>query len=222
VNDAQLLSSVERYYTGKVREHGATPEGVDWNGAHSQEVRFDQLLAVAAGIEGELSVLDYGCGYGALVDALAARRGDRFRYQGYDVSEAMIEEARKRTPDDPRIAFTADAAALQPADVTIASGIFNVRLETPEDEWQRYIEDTLDCIVALSRRGIAFNALTSHSDPDRMRAYLHYADPAQLLDHCLRRYSRDVALRHDYELYEFTLLVRLDARPPAHQETPPA
>jgi hypothetical protein len=47
-----------------------------------------------------------------------------------------------------------------------------------------------------------------------MRDYLHYADPAQVLDQCLRRYSRDVALRHDYELYEFTVVVRLGGRPP--------
>ena len=213
MTDPNLIASVERYYTDKVRTHGATPEGVDWNGAHSQEIRFAQLLAVADGIDGELSVIDYGCGYGALVETLAAR-GTPFRYQGYDVSAAMIEEARTRFGADDRVTFTDDGAALEPADVTVASGIFNVRLETPEDEWKRYVADTLDRMVELSRRGIAFNALTSHSDPDRMRDYLHYADPASLLDTCLRRYSRDVALRHDYELYEFTVVVRLGRRPP--------
>lgn len=215
--DPRLLSAVERYYTDKVRTHGATPEGVDWNGEHSQSVRFDQLLAVADSLEGELSVLDYGCGYGALVEAIA-QRGPAFRYQGYDVSTAMVEQARVRTAGDQRVSFTDDAAALEPAAVTVASGIFNVRLETPPDEWERYVLETIDRMVAMSTHGVAFNALTSHSDPDRMRSYLHYADPARMLDHCLRHYSRDVTLRHDYELYEFTVLVRLGGRPPV---TPP-
>ena len=53
--------------------------------------------------------------------------------------------------------------------------------------------------------------LTSYSDPDRMRPDLYYGDPCRLFDHCKRRYSRHVALLHDYGLYEFTILVRLDA-----------
>jgi hypothetical protein len=62
---------------------------------------------------------------------------------------------------------------------------------------------------------VAFNALTSHSDQERMRPDLFYANPAFMLDHCLSRYSRNVVVNHDYELYEFTVLVRLDGRPPA-------
>ena len=41
-----------------------------------------------------------------------------------------------------------------------------------------------------------------------MRPDLHYADPLALFDRCKRRYARDVALLHDYGLWEFTLLVR--------------
>jgi hypothetical protein len=56
--------------------------------------------------------------------------------------------------------------------------------------------------------GFAFNCLTSYSDAERKRDYLYYADPCALFDLCKRRYSRNVALLHDYGLYEFTLLVR--------------
>jgi hypothetical protein len=41
-----------------------------------------------------------------------------------------------------------------------------------------------------------------------MRADLYYADPAQVFDYCKRRFSPNVALLHDYGLYEFTILVR--------------
>jgi hypothetical protein len=50
--------------------------------------------------------------------------------------------------------------------------------------------------------------LTSYSDPDRMRSDLYYGDPCLFFDHCKRTYSKQVALLHDYGLYEFTVIVR--------------
>jgi len=70
------------------------------------------------------------------------------------------------------------------------------------------IEATLDVLDRTSRSGFAFNCLTSYSDADKMRDYFYYADPLELFDYCKRRYSRHVALLHDYGLYEFTILVR--------------
>jgi hypothetical protein len=42
-----------------------------------------------------------------------------------------------------------------------------------------------------------------------MRDHLYYADPGEFFEICKRVYSRNVALLHDYGLYEFTILVRL-------------
>ncbi|MBC7939785.1 MAG: class I SAM-dependent methyltransferase, partial [Chitinophagaceae bacterium] len=36
----------------------------------------------------------------------------------------------------------------------------------------------------------------------------YYPDPLDLFDVCKRRFSRNVALLHDYGLYAFTILVR--------------
>ena len=218
MTDLSLIEAVERYYTAKVRSHGPTPQGVDWNSAHGQEVRFQQLLAVLEGSVAGPSINDFGCGYGGLLDLLAARL-DEFEYRGYDISDLMIAEAKKRHDGDPRASFVSDENGLRPADFTVASGIFNVRLEQPHDVWRRHVLATIDRLASISRRGMAFNALTSHSDPDRMRPDLYYADPAELLNYCLRRHSRDVVLRHDYELYEFTVIVRLDGRRPAGQSS---
>ena len=68
---------------------------------------------------------------------------------------------------------------------------------------------TIDRLAALATKGFAFNALTSYSDADRRRDDLHYADPLHWFDYCKRSHSRFVTLLHDYPLYEFTLLVRV-------------
>jgi SAM-dependent methyltransferase len=203
--DAPLLRAVERYYSGRLETHGATARGVDWSSSESQTLRFEQLARLWEGHAGEIDLIDYGCGYGALVDFLAERDAP-FRYQGFDISDAMIREARSRAGD--RIRFTAAAESLVPADFVVASGIFNVKLDSHDAEWHAYMQRAVDALAALSRRGFAFNALTSYSDADRRRPDLYYADPSLWFDYCKRTHSRFVALLHDYPLYEFTLLVR--------------
>jgi SAM-dependent methyltransferase len=212
VSDA-LEAQAARYYEAKLREHGPTPRGVDWNDERSQRIRFERLLEVLSGASEPFSLNDYGCGYGALLDSLAERHSS-FAYTGYDVSAEMVAEAQRRYAGERRARFTSDRAEVDRAQFTLASGVFNVKQEVPDDVWSAYVLATLDDLARLSSRGLAFNALTAHADPERRRPDLFYADPAAMVDHCLRTYSRDVILRHDYELYEFTVIVYLDRRPP--------
>lgn len=202
---------VSDYYTGKLKSHGASHWGVDWNSTESQVLRFEQLCRVID--QPAYSVLDYGCGYGALIDYLD-ERGGTYTYTGYDIAPAMIEAARGHYAGRDAVRFTASVAELQPADYIIASGIFNVKMDISNESWHEYIQQTVDMMWGLARRGIAFNALTSYSDAEYMRDDLHYADPLHWFDHFKRHKTRQVALLHDYGLYEFTLLARRDERSP--------
>ena len=203
-----LLEPVRDYYEAKLREHGPTPGGVDWNGEASQSVRFDVLRKVIRARAGEpFSIDDYGCGYGAFVDHLVREGFATAGYLGIDVSPEMVVEARKRHPEH---RFAVGNVSSRIADYAVASGVFNVALETDRIDWQGYILQTLDAMHAATTKGFAFNCLTSYSDPGFMRPHLYYGDPCFFFDHCKRRYSRQVALLHDYGLYEFTILVSKD------------
>jgi len=177
---------------------------VDWNSPESQELRFEQLLGVVRVAE-PFSLNDYGCGYGALLAHLRAK-GLAVDYRGFDLSEAMVAHARDTF--GPR--FVTRQNELDPADYTVASGIFNVKLDASDEDWREYVVETLAAIARLSTQGFAFNMLTSYSDADKMRDDLYYGDPAFFFDHVKRRYARNVALLHDYGLYEFTIIARLD------------
>jgi SAM-dependent methyltransferase len=202
----RLLARVKDYYQEKVRTHGATARGVDWSSEESQELRFREL-ARALPADGSISVLDYGCGYGALLGYLRNLRPG-VRYQGYDISEAMVSEARSRWHGVGDATFTDRANELLAADYVLASGIFNVRLEATDDEWTTLMLETIERLATLAVHGLAFNVLSLYSDPPRRRPDLYYADPLALFDHCKRRLSPHVALFHDYPLYEFTMVVR--------------
>lgn len=208
MSDEAILADVEKYYSDKVRAHGATAKGVDWNSPESQQLRFDKLLTVCSDVPDTIDILDYGCGYGALADTVASR-WKNFRYTGFDLSEEMLQQARKLHPD-PRCSFVREVSQLSSAEFSVASGIFNVRLNTPADKWETYMHSTIADMARLSSRGFSFNALSAYSDADKKRSDLYYADPLYWFDHVKRNYSRHVALLHDYPLYEFTLVVRLD------------
>ena len=207
---ARIIATVGRYYTDRVRQFGATPRGVDWSSAESQAMRFDRLLELlppAQVADPPVSLIDYGCGYGALADYLAAR-GVALRYLGFDVSVDMIAAAESRHGSTSARSYTADAGTLRPADFVMASGIFNVKLDHPADVWRAYVWDTIATLSRLSTRGFAFNMLSMCSDADKRRDDLFYMDPGEALNGCLQLFPRRVTLLHDYPLYEFTILVR--------------
>jgi len=201
-----ILSQIDAFFTAKVREHGPGHLGMDWKSQESQYLRFEQLVRLFDG-EDDFSIIDYGCGAGALLDYLGGRK-PKVRYTGFDISEAMISEAKRLHPIAPNCSFTTQANELIAADYTVASGIFNMKQQTPDDQWRMLMEHTVDEMNRLSSQGFAFNVLTLYSDVEKRRPDLYYADPLYWFDLCKRRYSSRVALLHDYPAWEFTILVR--------------
>jgi SAM-dependent methyltransferase len=197
---------VQQYYDEKIQTHGPTARGVDWNSFESQKLRFVQLLKLIERRD-SFTLNDFGCGYGALADYLISQ-GYQFGYRGLDISPHMIAKAKDLHEGAKQIVFIDEESELMAADYTVASGIFNVKLNTPEIDWERYILTTLETINKLSTIGFAFNILTKYSDIELRRRDLYYADPLFFFDHCKREFSRFVTLLHDYPLFEFTILVR--------------
>lgn len=201
---SKIESEVSSYYSQKIKEYGPVPAGVDWNSEGSQHLRFEQLLKLINTEDEKFSIMDFGCGYGSLLNHMN-ERFKSFSYHGYDISEAMIEEAKKLQGNQE---WHTSSKTLNPQSYVVASGIFNVRQGTSDNEWRQYIAGTLNQLNSLAIKGFAFNMLTSYSDKEKMRDYLFYADPAEWFQFCKLNFSRNVALLHDYDLYEYTILVR--------------
>jgi SAM-dependent methyltransferase len=204
---SSLLLTVANYYADKLAHYGATPSGVDWNGVDGQFLRFNQLAKVLSPDIEKFSVSDLGCGYGALYDFLASDYLN-FEYEGVDVAASMVDTARRLHAVNPKAKFHVGSEPTAVKDFCIASGIFNVKLTIPFDQWTEYIINTLTILDAYSTKGFSFNCLSKYSDIDRMRDDLYYADPLMLFDICKKKFSKNVSLLHDYDLYEFTILVK--------------
>ena len=202
-----LLDPVKTFFTSKFEKIGARPEGVDYNSEDAQILRFEQFERLFDP-QRYFSLNDYGCGYGALAEYLN-QKGYKFQYHGYDISANMIDYAIQSIPKNENWKFTSNANELCSADFTVACGVFNLKFDADPQAWIDYILDSLSSIASLSKLGFGFNMLTTYSDADKMRSDLYYGDPLYFFDYCKRQFSRNVALLHDYELYDFTILVRL-------------
>ena len=206
----ETQKKLEKYFTEKLETHGATAKGIDCNGEQAQYARFAELVRVINPSK-PFTVTDYGCGYGAMFDFLNAQ-GWQFEYYGVDLIEKMVSKGREVHKDFPNAHFTTDESELPVADYLVAQGIFNIKMDSPYDEWQAMIVESLPRMNVLCSKGFSFNMLTKYSDADRMaqRPDLFYGDPLFFFDFCKRNFSRNVALLHDYGLYDFTILVRKD------------
>jgi SAM-dependent methyltransferase len=199
--------NIEAYYTKKIKEFGPIPQGVDWNGEESQVVRFKQLSKIIP--KDNFSLSDIGCGYGRYNEYLQNNYSN-FTYVGYDLSSEMINQAKRLYDNNPssKFIFIDKLDNINCTDYSVASGIFGVKMHYTNDQWLKYILDTLEVINAKSTKGFAFNMITKYSDEHYMKSNLYYADPLFLFDYCKRNFSKNVSLLHDYGLYEFTILVR--------------
>jgi SAM-dependent methyltransferase len=203
---SDVHAAIAAYYSRKLEAFGPTPRGVDWNDEASQETRHRQFLRLI-GDDRRTSVADLGCGYGSFLGFLR-RHGHQGVYTGYDVTPAMIAAAERLHGTGADRHWHVGAHPIAPVDYVVASGIFNVKQDCATDVWLRHIEDTIGRMASAARRGWGFNVLSLHSDPERRRADLFYADPAQFLDRVAGTYGRSIAVLQDYGLYEFTLIVR--------------
>jgi len=202
---SELIKRIDEYYTQKLKEFGATARGVDWNSDESQQLRFEKLINVIDD-PGSFSILDYGCGFGSLYPYLK-NEFSQFNYTGFDISSAMINEAKKLFPEV-NVEWIQELEDRKKYDYVVASGIFNVKLQQNELSWVEYMHQTINELNGLATKGFSFNVLSLYSDSEKRKEYLYYAEPSYWFDYCKKKFSYQVALLHDYPLYEFTIHVK--------------
>jgi SAM-dependent methyltransferase len=203
-----VLNKVAALYTAGLSEHGPTARAIGWRDEETRILRYQVLANVLGGDRGPMSVIDWGCGYGGLYTYLVDQVGaDVSQYDGYDLSAEMIAAAGNTLPAARTRLVQSDAitAGIE-ADYSFVSGTFNVRYEASDEQWLAYIQATLADLWAHSRKGLAFNLLSTYVD--WREPHLYYGDPGTFFDLCKRTMSRRVSLFHDYPLFEWTMVVR--------------
>lgn len=202
-----LDHKITDHYKHCIDQFGSSPKGVSWKDDQAQWIRFEQIARVIT--REEFTINDFGCGTGRLYEFLKTKNY-RPHYYGYDIMDEMISLSQKNLLPNSNVTLLKieSASEMIESDYSAVSGTFNLKFDATETEWLEYVENTLITINNKSRLGFAFNLLTSYSDKELMRPHLYYADPLHFFDFCKRAFSKNVALLHDYDQYDFTIIVR--------------
>jgi len=200
-----VLDKISKLYTDSLNEHGVQARGVGWGTNEKHRLRFDKLLEVIKADSKAISINDLGCGYGELLNVLKEYGYTINNYYGHEISEEMLQAAESVIGVDDSVHLSSEPMLNHIADYSFASGIFNVRFDAPEDEWQKYVLGVLNNMNDHSNIGFSFNILSTFVD--WKEDHLYYADPTYYLKYCLEKFSKKVILYHDTQLYEWTMIV---------------
>lgn len=197
-----LYAKVSAYYSRCYREHGDSPQGVDWKDAASQELRFARLVSRIDWSETP-SIIDVGCGNGELL-AYCRRQGREPAYRGLDVCEDMVAACQRRFgPEAAALGGTRQLAAWGwQADYVVASGTFNVKQDVAAAVWGRYVELALRDMFEAATVAALFNVTSTLAS--RRYPRLYYMDPRQVGSLARRCGTTRFFVEHTAPLFEFT------------------
>ena len=203
---AKIFSKISKEYDKNLDKYGNSPKSVGQLDVKTLEKRLSILAEV-----GELKnakILDFGCGIGFLYSYLKKKMNFKGEYVGYDISNKMINFARKKYKN---IRFEnkdiLSRKINERFDYVILNGTFNNKL----DQNFNWMKKTLKILFKKTNKAIAFNNITSYVDYFDKKLY--YTQPEKIFNFCKSELSPLVSLRHDYLIknkklpYEFTTYV---------------
>lgn len=100
------------------------------------------------------TILDYGCGNGALFDYLNRQYQSLTHFNGFDISNEMIQKSKEQFGEIENRNWITSVPDGFEADYVISSGIFKVKLDTSDTIWTEYILNTIDKLNIYSRKRI--------------------------------------------------------------------
>ncbi|WP_447968606.1 class I SAM-dependent methyltransferase [Nitrospira sp. M1] len=200
------LNKIKSFMDDTLDKHGTTSLGVGWRSRENQFLRFDQFSHLFQDCSEPFSINDLGCGLAGFFEWAKERGLPVSNYIGYDISERMIARARALHSKH-NVRFVKAEKPTDIADFSVCCGIFNTRLDESDEDWTQYMREVVYALAKASRRGFAFNSLSSYVD--WREPHLFYAEPAEWFTWCKTNISKKVSLLHDSPLYEWTMIIRL-------------
>ncbi|MGM0575675.1 MAG: methyltransferase domain-containing protein [Myxococcota bacterium] len=197
----QVEQAARSFYL-PLRQAASAARRVGWESDALHAVRLRAAVEAVGPLEESSSLLDAGCGEGALLDVLDGL-GWRGRYRGEDILSHMIERARERRPDADLA--VADATIGGPeADAVVCSGTFNTG---PSEGHTRAVVAAMEALWSRARRVLVVDLAVA--DRHAGGSSLAVAD-LQAVWSAARRVAPVVAVREDVLPGEALLVLRRD------------
>ena len=178
----EILELTINAYKKQITKHGFSSKGVFWQNNQTQNARFDALLKgiVKSDINGNISITDYGCGYGEFYNYIKNKSFmSSSSFIGYDIVDTFILEAKKNFPEVKWIC--SDEISLE-TDYIFISGTLNMSFNYSIDEWEYFLQKQLEICFKYTNKVLAFNLL--YSPKRKIENGLYYTEIQKIFDFC--------------------------------------
>jgi len=198
---------IVRHYENCYDLHGDNHKGMDWPKLEDNLRRFQvmlQLMDWDIHPSGSRIMLDFGCGTAHLLEFVKANDFRLDEYMGLDFSSIFIERCKEKFPDHTFIcADVLEQDFEWPSfDYAIMNGVFTEKREMDHPAMWEYFTAVISKAFHASSRGIAFNNMSKNVDWERDD--LFHVSMDDLSSWLSKNLSRNIVMRQDYGLYEFT------------------
>ena len=196
-----------KHYENCLERHGDSHLGVDWPNEEDVFKRYKVMLEIISlkKQEGEITLLDFGCGTAHLLDYIKKNNFENIKYFGLDISEKFITVCKEKHPDT--VFYCVDVLnsvyELPKFDYIIMNGVFTEKRALTFEEMWEYFSEMVKRVYSLANNGIAFNVMSKQVDWERED--LFHVPLDKLADFLCKNLSRNYVIRNDYGLYEYTL-----------------
>jgi|TARA_B000000460_G_scaffold38462_1_gene23625 2-polyprenyl-3-methyl-5-hydroxy-6-metoxy-1,4-benzoquinol methylase len=189
---------IKDFFNKLVEKHGYSPKSLAYSGEKSQKIKFNIVTEV--GIEDNCSVLDVGCGFGDYFNYLKQQGIKNVKYCGIDISNKIVDFAKEKNSLANVIQGNVlDLSDDEKYDYVISLGFNCVKTGT---NWET-LTQVLDKMWKLSKKGIAYNAVSTFSETSPRKIY--FVSPAKVIDYIMTNLTYKVVFRHDYMPHDFTI-----------------
>ncbi len=201
-NGSNLVDACEALFL----EHGDTYLGQGWTKSQENtDARYDVMLNLTNGRRETVSLLDFGCGTGHLLEYMIRQGINDIEYSGLDVSERFIDVARAKHPG---VRFYLGDILDSDIDVpifdyVIMNGLFTYKGSLSFDEMATWWQRLMSAATRHARVGVAFNVTSPYVD--WQRDDLFHVPISLLTDVVADGPCPYFVVRHDYGLYESTV-----------------
>jgi SAM-dependent methyltransferase len=200
------------HYEDCLALHGDNHRGVDWPRAEDVDVRYAVMLGlIEPDAPRPVTLLDFGCGAGHLLEYIRRRGFPGLEYHGLDLSDRFVSLCRRKFPGVPF--FVADVLEDRlesfEFDYIAMNGVFTEKRSLAHETMWDYARAVLRRTWPTARRGLAFNVISKHVDWERDDLFHLPCD--ELIAFLKAELSRHCVVRHDYGLFEYTTYVYREA-----------